>query len=147
MIAWRVCKAQYATAALTGEGTRLYGGRWSPKGLAVVYAAEHLATCVLELLVHLADGPLPPLVRLRLEVPEEGLEVVPAAALPAGWRAPAPPEALQDLGRRLVASGGVGLVLPSAVVPEERNLVLNPAATPIRLVDQAPLDLDPRLLR
>ena len=41
-------------AALDGEGARLYGGRWSPQGIPIVYAAEHLSLAVLEVLVHAA---------------------------------------------------------------------------------------------
>ncbi len=52
--AWRIFKPKHAAAAFTGEGARLYGGRWNSKGTAVVYAAGSAALAALELLVHLA---------------------------------------------------------------------------------------------
>ena len=51
--AWRLVKARYSDKALSGEGARLYGGRWSSPGIAVIYAAESVALATLEMLVHL----------------------------------------------------------------------------------------------
>nr|WP_244146076.1 RES domain-containing protein [Paraburkholderia caledonica] len=36
---WRVVTQRYADTAFSGEGARLYGGRWNPKGVAMVYTA------------------------------------------------------------------------------------------------------------
>ena len=45
---YRLVRAERASEALSGEGARLYGGRWNPPGAAVVYAAESRALAVLE---------------------------------------------------------------------------------------------------
>src|SRR5260370_9245847 len=48
----RLGRGTRAKDAFTGEGSRLYGGRWTPKGLPAVYCSEHLSLCVLELRVN-----------------------------------------------------------------------------------------------
>ena len=55
--AWRLVRAERSADAFTGEGARLYGGRWNSPGKAVIYTSEHQATAVLEILVHVR--PLP----------------------------------------------------------------------------------------
>lgn len=61
--------------------------------------------------------------------------VVDPRALPAGWRRYPGPEALAELGTRWAARGHTALLLvPSALVPEERNVFLNPAHPDTRLV-------------
>jgi len=51
LLAWRLCRAPFAD--LSGEGARLYGGRWNSSGRAMVYAAGDAALAVLEVRVHL----------------------------------------------------------------------------------------------
>lgn len=48
--AYRIHKSQFA--ASSGEGARLYGGRWNPPGIEVIYASSHVSLAVLENLVH-----------------------------------------------------------------------------------------------
>ena len=54
--AWRITKRKHARSAFTGEGARLYGGRWNSPGTAIIYTAESQSLAVLEILVHL-DSP------------------------------------------------------------------------------------------
>ena len=56
--AWRIVRAARVNSAFTGEGARIYGGRWNSRGTAVIYVSEHESLAALELLVHLT--PLPP---------------------------------------------------------------------------------------
>ena len=53
---WRITTARFAQTAFSGEGARLYGGRWNPKGWEVVYTAESQSLGLLELMVQ--DDPL-----------------------------------------------------------------------------------------
>ncbi len=79
------------------------------------------------------------------------LDEITAAELPADWREYPAPERLQDIGTGWVRSAArVGLWLPSAVIPHERNLLLNPAHPDfarLRLRAPAPFAFDPRLWR
>jgi RES domain-containing protein len=42
-----------AYAGLTGEGARLYGGRFNPPDIPAVYSSQSIALAVLEILVHI----------------------------------------------------------------------------------------------
>jgi RES domain-containing protein len=46
--AWQIVKTRYAASAFDGEGARRFGGRWSSKGVRVVYTAESVALAVLK---------------------------------------------------------------------------------------------------
>jgi RES domain-containing protein len=51
--AWRIFKRRYKASAFTGEGARLFGGRWNSKGIPVVYTSASPSLATLEMLVHL----------------------------------------------------------------------------------------------
>ena len=53
--AWRIVRAARVNSAFTGEGARVYGGRWNSRGTAVIYVSEHESLAALELLVHNED--------------------------------------------------------------------------------------------
>lgn len=96
---WRI--AREAHAALDGEGARLYGARWTPRGTPAVYASSHLSLAALEYLVHIdAEDAPDDLVALRISVPDDVAEVaVSRSTLPADWRqTPPPPECETDGG-------------------------------------------------
>ena len=61
--AWRIVRAARVNSAFTGEGARVYGGRWNSRGTAVIYVSEHESLAALELFVHLT--PLSPNDRYR----------------------------------------------------------------------------------
>jgi RES domain-containing protein len=117
MLAWRLCRAPFTD--LTGEGARRYGGRWNRPGRPMVYAASSAALAVLEIRVHLDLPPelLPDdYVLLTIDLGDLATEeVVGLPADPAdfgdGW--------LRE--RRSAA-----LRVPSLIVPESPNLLLNP---------------------
>lgn len=148
---WRVARERHT--ALDGEGARLYGARWSSEGVAVVYAAAHLSLAALEYLVHVDIEDVPDdLVAVEIDAPDDaGERVVETGDLPAPWRdTPAPP-ACRALGDEWAADGAALLLrVPSVLVPEESNVLLNPAhprAGEARAVGSRPFAYDPRLLR
>jgi RES domain-containing protein len=129
MRVWRICKAEHAATAFSGEGATLYPGRWHREGTPVVYTSESRALAAMEQLVHLHRSRLPPnFVCFAVDVPD-GLAIaeVRVQDLPAGWHAHPGPTELQEIGTRWAASGeGVCLKVPSAVVPGEHNFLLSP---------------------
>lgn len=148
--ALRLVKARRAERAFDGEGARRYGGRWNPPGVRVVYASESAALAALELLVHLEESALLAHYALcAVRFPEALLETLDPAALPADWRASPPPLALQEIGAAWVRDARSALLaVPSAIVPSERNFLLNPAHPDFRRVRRdppTPFALDPRL--
>ena len=68
---WRICRRRYASEAATGEGARLYGGRWNSRGVRVVYASTSLALAAVETFVNLEPNLRPAdLVSIEGEIPE-----------------------------------------------------------------------------
>ncbi len=113
---------------LSCEGTRRHGGRWNSKGVAVLYCATSESLAMLELRVH-SPHPYP---RTRwkfvIEVPDDALTSIAAEELPRGWDNLPPGPQSKRVGDALVAANsGLGLLLPSVVASEEKNLVLNPS--------------------
>jgi RES domain-containing protein len=148
---WRLTRR--AHQALDGEGARLYGGRWNSEGVAVVYASATLALAALEYLVHVDPQDVPDdLVALRVDVPDAAAaETVAVADLPADWNTLDDHPACVARGDAWAAVGtALALRVPSAIVPEEGNVLLNPAHPGMRLVRVAaarPFAFDPRLPR
>ncbi|MBW6394703.1 RES family NAD+ phosphorylase [Thermus sp. SYSU G05001] len=148
MRAYRLVKGTYAQAAFTGRGAALRGGRWNPKGYPAVYASEHLALAVLEWLAYALELPsLEGYVYFSLQVPDDLIAEV--EALPVDWRALPHPSSTQDVGRAfLEGKKALALIVPSVLVPEGWNLVLNPrhpAFPEVMVEGPFPLEPDPRL--
>jgi RES domain-containing protein len=133
MTGWRISKRCYAdppSAAFEGEGSRRRGGRWTPAGRRAAYASSSLALAQLEYFVNLAPEDAPAdLVWIRVELPNDvATEQLSVESLPEAWSSSPFPQALQALGNAwLDARRSVCLLVPSAVVPEECNLIINPA--------------------
>lgn len=148
---WRITTARLAATAISGEGARLHGGRWNPKGLALVYTAESRALALLEMMVQ--DAPL----RARyLLIPAQlpdtvSVTLVEMADLPADWRRLDRRDALQRIGSDWLESGhSAVLAVPSAVLSAEHNYLLNPRHPDFaRIIMGEPeaLDTDFRLMR
>jgi RES domain-containing protein len=114
--------------ALSAEGARRNGGRWNSKGVAVLYCATSESLALLELRVH-APHPYPrDRLRFVLEVPDDAIDEAHIDALPRGWNTLPPSPASKRYGDDWVANGSsLGLLVPSVIASEERNLLLNPA--------------------
>jgi RES domain-containing protein len=148
---FRIATLAHRADALSGEGARLYGGRWNPKGLPMVYTAATRSLAVLEMLVQ--DQPLrASYAFIPIEIPAR-LAVVrlTTSDLPKDWRKPEARMRLQAHGREWLARGDSAvLAVPSAVLPTEDNFLLNPQHADFsRLTARPPekLDTDSCLLR
>jgi RES domain-containing protein len=128
MLVWRIAKRRYALDR-TGSGGLLEGGRWHRAGQPVVYAGLTAEIAAFEKLVHAGEQLPADLVLIEIRLPEDpSLYERPAlAALPRGWDAIPPGEASAEYGCEFLRSRrALGLIVPSAVVPEARNIVINP---------------------
>ncbi len=152
MIAWRLTRRKYAATAFDGAGARRSGGRWNSKGTAVAYASEHLSLAALEYLVHVDVEDVPAdLVAIRIDLADDFVRALDAKRLPKDWRAEPAPAALAELGDEWHRSrGSLALRVPSAIVPVEFNLVVNPEMSELarcRISPPEPFVYDARLLK
>lgn len=148
---WRVVKRRHAASAFDGKAAQRFGGRWNSPGGRAVYASATKSLAVLEVLVHLDVGRLlPRYVAFTFDVDAELVENLATARLPRYWRTPHGLLATQQIGDEWLAAGrALALAVPSAIVPEESNYVLNPAHPAfgrLRFGPSIPLLLDPRLV-
>lgn len=114
---------------MRGEGASLTGGRWNSKGVRVIYASESLALALLEIMAN-ARRTIPPGKEFfTIDVPDDvRVEVLRSHDLPARWMSAPAPRRIQEIGDEWIRKvRSVALIVPSAIVPHERNALLNPA--------------------
>lgn len=131
---WRVASDTPAWAAddMTGKGAAAHGARWNHPGEHVIYASASVALAAWETRAHLGPGAPLPFNRylVRLDVPDDvwAARAVLRRPLPVGWDAI--PEGLvsRDAGSAWFEAGQTALlVVPSVIIDEEDNVLLNPA--------------------
>jgi RES domain-containing protein len=138
-----------AAAAFGGQGGLHGHGRWHVRGKLIVYTAEHTALAMAEALVHLQrSNSIEAFTHWEIEVPDALILSPPP--LPPGWKNDVPfTQALGD--GWLSARKSVARFVPSALVPHDRNCLINPAHPQfdIRWVVAGPnpFHFDPRLTR
>ena len=127
---WRIATdtPTYEATDLSGTGAKISGGRWNRKGNAVAYTSTNIALACLETVVHLIDEGLP-LNRylVQIEVPDEVWDMRLTLKLAVGWDAQPAGKVSLDAGDEWLALGKSALlVVPSVIVPEETNVLINP---------------------
>ena len=150
--AWRIVKPSRVGEAFSGEGARLFGGRWNSIGVPMVYAAGSKALAALEMLVHVDVGEI---MNDYLCVPVHFdarlMKRLDPRSLPDDWRAPSPTSSTRSLGDAWAADGlSVVLEAPSVVVPGESNYLINPRHPnfgKLKIDPPEPFEFDARLLR
>lgn len=149
MLLYRLTKCIYAND-LSGSGARLYGGRWNSEGRAMVYLASSRSLAVLEALVHLPPVDVPDeYCMVTIEAPEDFVAIN-EKLLPKNWQDHQDLDILKQFGNDfLFVRKHLLLKVPSAIVSEEYNYLLNPAhldAQKIKLKSATPFTFDNRLI-
>lgn len=150
MLVYRIAKARYVDD-LTGTGAKRYGGRWNPKGLAVLYTSEHRSLAALEMLVHVSLQTVPDDLRLAtIELPDDAVETLDPAIFAEITASVTPERGFREVGRDWLASvRSLALRVPSVLIPAEHNVLVSPehpAFAAVRLTEVRPFALDARLL-
>ncbi len=125
---WRITGSDRADTAFTGKGAARYPGRWNEKGTPLVYTAESLAGAMAELLAYFKDiRSLETRVYFRARVEEDSILALDPRALPGNWRVYPYPFSTQRIGTAWYnEAASVGLRVPSVLIPETYNVLLNP---------------------
>ena len=147
--AWRLTARAHLDTALSGEGARLYGGRWNAPGIAMTYLASSRPLAVLEVLAQLASASdLARYALLPVRFDSDQISELPS--LPDDWRAlPSPRSTAEAGGQWAESKSSLVLRVPSVILPAETNYLVNPAHPDFASVetgDAEDLDIDPRLL-
>jgi RES domain-containing protein len=151
MLVWRICKKRRVPDAFHGFGAEQHGGRWNQKGDRVVYTSTSLSLASLELFVHLQPDCIPDdLHSVVATIPDRATsEEMTIVDLPKNWRDYPAPTTLKDIGSRwLREMRSLVLIVPSAVNPEEKNVLINPLHKEIaklRDIHSKPFHFDPRM--
>jgi RES domain-containing protein len=148
--AWRIVKKKHVATAFSGEGAAKTGGRWNARGVVVVYTSGSRPLAILETLVHLTPPVIFRYSLIRIEFTDALVEQLTKASLPLDWQSEPASLSTRQLGDAWVRSSRSAiLAVPSVIIPEETNFLLNPAHADFAKIDignPADFVLDPRLL-
>lgn len=148
--AWRIVTRQWADNGFDGEGARLYGGRWNSPGRAVVYLADSRALVALETLVHHPSIPDIGYVRFPVQFKSSLVERIPLERVREELDSLVVAPQTQAVGDDwLEQSSKPVLEVPSAIIPEEKNYLLNPKHPKFGQIEIGALEsfaFDPRLV-
>lgn len=134
MIAYRICNSVYKDD-ISGTGSKITGGRWNSVGIPVLYLSEHVSLSVLEMLVNnqFIDFAVS-LSLLTISLPEK-IEIaqVRLGKLKDGWQEDF--SYTRFMGNEFIkTANSLVLKVPSAVVSEEHNFLINPLHTDFKKV-------------
>ena len=147
--AFRIVKRRHAKQAFDGEGARLAGGRWNSPGQRAVYLSSTLSLAAMETFVQLADDVARlDYVYFEIEIPA-AVSIARLGVKPKGWRNEPPTSASMRVGDRWLKAGTSALLeVPSAIIPTETNLILNPMhpdVNKLRIAAARTFHFDPRM--
>jgi RES domain-containing protein len=150
---YRLAKKKHRAEAFKGLGGVHADSRWTSRGRPVVYAAGSISLALLEFTVHHRRRDwIPSSVLVKADIPDAAsLETVSIKKLPEDWRAAEPPPELRRIGDDWLERGETLLLrVPSAIVPEECNFLINPSHPEFhQVLVRPPTDyiIDGRLIR
>lgn len=128
MNVYRLSREQFATP-LTGIGAALYGARWNPVGIELIYTAQNRSLAMAEVAVHLTLATLPSdYVMMTINIPDEvPIKKIEAKDLPEDWQSFPHPIATQVVGKNFVMENKFcALLIPSVVTQGDYNILINP---------------------
>lgn len=127
MLVYRIGKTKYAKD-LSGEGAKINGGRWNHKSIPCIYTSESRALSLLEYTVNVNIDEIPRALSITtLEIPDEDILIISEDSLPGNWKQIPIPSSTKDFGTRFLnAKTKLAIKIPSSVMPDEFNYILNP---------------------
>ncbi|MDO6598365.1 RES family NAD+ phosphorylase [Oceanihabitans sp. 2_MG-2023] len=149
---YRIAKKQYLKD-LSGEGARLYGGRWNKKGYNMVYFSESLSLAVLEILVHIDFKFLTnDFGFLEAQVPDSLISPkLKESKLDTNWRHNPPSNYSMQFGTDwLKTNANLAMQVPSAILPMTNNILVNPTHSlikEVKIIKTGVLDVDSRVFQ
>ena len=150
MKVYRISKCDFISD-LHGTGAASYPGRWHSKGTYILYTAGSPSLALLESVVHLSNIIVSSYCMICLSVPEDKIKSITVAELPANWFVNPPADLLKNIGDQFINKNKfLALKIPSAIMPEENNYLLNPGHPDFKkvsIVYTRTIPIDERFLR
>ncbi|QHW00326.1 RES family NAD+ phosphorylase [Spirosoma endbachense] len=149
---YRIIRDKYRQEPLSAVGSRLFGGRWNPKGVGVLYATSTPELGLVETLAHapaVRYEDLPTYWVFSLEVPDD-IRYYKRDELPDYWQDETYERTQTWLKDWLAVPDQLGVAVPSVLVPLSYNVLLHPAHRlfeKIQIVGQEIQPVDRRLWR
>ena len=149
MIVYRISNEPYKED-ISGNGAAINGSRWNSKNVRILYTGEYISLSILESLVHLRKIDIPEKqYLLTIQIPGIDFQDILLSKLKDNWQQHL--VYTQWIGDQFVSAGkALVLKVPSAVVPQEHNFLINPLHPDfkkVKLVSNELLELDKRLLQ
>ncbi len=149
MVVYRIAACSYIDD-LSGKGAALYGGRWNSKDVYMLYTAESPALAMLEAVVHIGRIQEKGYCMVSIELPDDKLLSLSISDLPADWHSHPAPDQLKKTGDRFIRENKALVIkVPSVLVPEEHNFLINPEHKDfkkVKILSNRQLSIDKRLL-
>lgn len=128
MRVYRVSKTQYAND-LNGTGAKLFGGRWNHVDVPCIYTSASRSLAVLEFSVNVNVDYIPRALSICVfEIDESRVKEIKIKNLPGDWKDLPAPYSAKEFGKKLLQKGNSILKIPSIIIPDEFNFILNPYA-------------------
>jgi RES domain-containing protein len=149
MIVYRISNEIYKDE-ISGNGAAINGSRWNSKNIKMLYTGEYISLSILESLVHLRQIDIPQKqYLLTVQIPDNEFQDILLTKLKANWQQHL--SYTQWIGDQFVSAGkSLVLKIPSVVVPQEHNFLINPLHKDfkkVKIIDSELLELDKRLLQ
>lgn len=130
MLVYRVGRTKHAND-LSGEGAKINGGRWNHKSVPCLYTSSSRALSLLEYTVNVNIEEIPRALSITtIEIPDSEITIINEDSLPGNWKSLPVPASTQDFGTNLLHGLNKAVFrIPSSVIPEEFNYILNPLHT------------------
>lgn len=129
LIVWRISHKKHIDSAFQTKDYNRSKGRWSSKGTSLIYTSATLSLAALETLVGMEIENFGNIfVSISLKIPDNfPIKKVDENLLPVNWRDTPPPETLVYIGDKWLTSKTTAILrVPSAIIPQEYNYLINP---------------------
>ena len=148
MITYRLTTGKFAND-ISGTGAKINGGRWNPVGLAGLYTSQYISLTILEILVRATRSTTPNSYTLTsFEIPDNSIYQIQLSKLKNEWKYDL--NYTQGIGEDFLTDNqSLCLKVPSAIVPQENNFLLNPLHRDfkrVKIIASELLELDKRLI-
>jgi RES domain-containing protein len=149
MLVYRIAKEQYAND-LSGYGAKLFGGRWNLIGTPCLYTSQSRALALLEYTVNVGLDFMPSRLFFSvIEIDDDLIEIIKKDELPSNWYAIPSSSSTKIFGSEKLRSSSFPIIrVPSVVIPNEFNYIINPLKTDslnLKITAIEPYDFDFRI--